>query len=239
MNNSGNKFLKVILGIITLLLCLLFIGLIIFDFEEIDNSVEAENISPKMVTKTVTTYTVTTTVTTTSTVMTLTAPTTTVTDVTSEIIPEDEEEPVEVFFEPVEEVEEYEEDYEEEVEYDYSYSGLTDEEYRMYVLAVYLESGNQSYECKEAVASVIMNRVNLEEFPDTVYSVLTQDGQFTIDFSCTDVPDSDCYLAVDNVLNYGSVLPSGVKYFFADYCTDSWLWSREVYTTIDNVVFAY
>ena len=238
MNNSGNKFLKVILGIITLLLCLLFIGLIIFDFEEIDNSVEAENISPKMVTTTVTTYTVTTTVTTTSTVMTLTAPTTTVTDVTSEIIPEDEEEPVEVFFEPVEEVEEYE-DYEEEVEYDYSYSGLTDEEYRMYVLAVYLESGNQSYECKEAVASVIMNRVNLEEFPDTVYSVLTQDGQFTIDFSCTDVPDSDCYLAVDNVLNYGSVLPSGVKYFFADYCTDSWLWSREVYTTIDNVVFAY
>ena len=132
-----------------------------------------------------------------------------------------------------------EEDDEEEVEYDYSYSGLTDEEYRMYVLAVYLESGNQSYECKEAVASVIMNRVNLEEFPDTVYSVLTQDGQFTIDFSCTDVPDSDCYLAVDNVLNYGSVLPSGVKYFFADYCTDSWLWSREVYTTIDNVVFAY
>ena len=112
MNNSGNKFLKVILGIITLLLCLLFIGLIIFDFEEIDNSVEAENISPKMVTTTVTTYTVTTTVTTTSTVMTLTAPTTTVTDVTSEIILEDEEEPVEVFFEPVEEVEEYEEDYE-------------------------------------------------------------------------------------------------------------------------------
>ena len=238
MNNSGNKFLKVILGIITLLLCLLFIGLIIFDFEEIDNSVEAENISPKIVTTTVTTYTVTTTVTTTPTVMTLTAPTTTVTDVTSEIILEDEEEPVEVFFEPVEEVEEYE-DYEEEVEYDYSYSGLTDEEYRMYVLAVYLESGNQSYECKEAVASVIMNGVNLEEFPDTVYSVLTQDGQFTIDFSCTDVPDSDCYLAVDNVLNYGSVLPSGVKYFFADYCTDSWLWSREVYTTIDNVVFAY
>ena len=238
MNNSGNKFLKVILGIITLLLCLLFIGLIIFDFEEIDNSVEAENISPKIVTTTVTTYTVTTTVTTTPTVMTLTAPTTTVTDVTSEIILEDEEEPVEVFFEPVEEVEEYE-DYEEEVEYDYSYSGLTDEEYRMYVLAVYLESGNQCYECKEAVASVIMNGVNLEEFPDTVYSVLTQDGQFTIDFSCTDVPDSDCYLAVDNVLNYGSVLPSGVKYFFADYCTDSWLWSREVYTTIDNVVFAY
>lgn len=218
------KVILYICGVLFALMCLVFLGCLYLNFEDIDDHVVAQE-------SVITTHTITTTktVVTTSTLMTLTEPITEVTTVTQEIILEEEEEP------EIEPVEEFEEEY----IVDNTYSELTDEEYRMLVLAVYLESGNQSYSCKEAVASVILNRLNSEEFPDTIYSVLLQEDQFTIDFNQTDIPDSDCYLAVDNVLNYGSVLPNEVKYFFADYCTDEWLWSREVYTIIDNVVFAY
>lgn len=221
------KVVLYICGVLIALLCLVFLGCLYLNFEDIDDLVVAQESA-------VTTHIVTTTKIkiTTSTLMTLTEPVTEVTTATQETtILEEEEEPETSLFEPVEE-------FEEECIVD-TYSGLTDEEYRMLVLAVYLESGNQSYSCKEAVASVILNRLNSDEFPDTIYSVLLQEDQFTIDFSRTDTPDSDCYLAVDNVLSYGSVLPNEVKYFFADYCTDEWLWSREVYTIIDNVIFTY
>lgn len=204
------KVVLYICGVLLALLCLVFLGCLYLNFEDIDDLVVAQESA-------VTTHIVTTTKIkiTTSTLMTLTEPATEVTTATQETILEEEEEPETSLFEPVEE-------FEEECIVD-TYSGLTDEEYRMLVLAVYLESGNQSYSCKEAVASVILNRLNSDEFPDTIYSVLLQEDQFTIDFSRTDIPDSNCYLAVDNVLSYGSALPNEVKYFFADYCTDEWL----------------
>lgn len=40
------------------------------------------------------------------------------------------------------------------------------------------EAGNQSYEGKLAVGSVIMNRVNSSSFPNTIYGVISQTNQF-------------------------------------------------------------
>lgn len=40
------------------------------------------------------------------------------------------------------------------------------------------EAGNQSYECKLGVASVVMNRVRSSRYPNDVYSVIYQPGQF-------------------------------------------------------------
>ncbi|MBR4753712.1 MAG: SH3 domain-containing protein, partial [Lachnospiraceae bacterium] len=40
------------------------------------------------------------------------------------------------------------------------------------------EAGNQSYECKLGVASVVMNRVRSGRYPNDVYSVIYQAGQF-------------------------------------------------------------
>ena len=197
---------------------------------DIVEAVETEVIQPKIRSLTVTTKVTTTTKAT----MTTATSTTEVTTTFEEIITEVVEEPVYDLVEPTEEVIEEPT----EVFYNNTY-GITNEEYRMFVLAVYLESGNQSYECKQAVASVIMNRVYLDIFPNSVYEVLTQEGQFTIDFSRTDTPDPDCYKAVDSVLSNGSALPIDVKYFFATYCNDSWLWSRPIHTTIGDVVFAY
>lgn len=182
-----------------------------------------------------TTYTTTTTsITTTSTEMSLTSPTTEVTTTCTEIIPDEVEEPKN---DPVEPENDYAES--EEVEEEVSYSGITQQEYDMLVLTVYLEAGNQTLDCKKAVASVVLNRVNHSDFPSTVYSVLTQENQFTINFNRTDTPGAECYEAVDSVLEYGSILPPDVLYFFADYCNNSWPWSREQYIKYGNTIFAY
>lgn len=183
-----------------------------------------------------TTYTTTTTsVTTTSMETSLTSPTTEVTTTCTEIIPDEVEEPKNDLVEPVNDYVEFEEVKTEEVKY----NGITQQEYDMLVLTVYLEAGNQTLDCKKAVASVVLNRVNHSDFPSTVYSVLTQENQFTINFNRTDTPGAECYEAVDSVLEYGSILPPDVFYFFADYCNNSWLWSREQYIKYGNTIFAY
>jgi uncharacterized protein YgiM (DUF1202 family) len=43
---------------------------------------------------------------------------------------------------------------------------------------VMCEAGNQSYECKLGIASVVMNRVRSGRYPNTIYGVLYQRGQF-------------------------------------------------------------
>lgn len=183
-----------------------------------------------------TTHIITTTsITTTSTETSLTSPTTTITTTCTEIISDEVEEPKNDPVEPENDYAEFEEVGTEEVEY----NGITQQEYDMLVLTVYLEAGNQTLDCKKAVASVVLNRVNHSDFPSTVYSVLTQENQFTINFNRTDTPEAECYEAVDSVLEYGSILPPDVLYFFADYCNNSWLWSREQYIKYGNTIFAY
>ena len=57
---------------------------------------------------------------------------------------------------------------------------LTDYEYIMLCNAVAYEAGSDWIPTSEKakVAEVIMNRVNSSDFPDTIYDVLTQEGQF-------------------------------------------------------------
>ena len=52
----------------------------------------------------------------------------------------------------------------------------------MEVLAqlVEAEAGNQSFEGKCLVVDVILNRVESDEFPDTISEVIFQDGQFSV-----------------------------------------------------------
>lgn len=43
---------------------------------------------------------------------------------------------------------------------------------------IYCEADGKSYDCKLAVASVVMNRLNSSKYPNTIAGVLTQKGQF-------------------------------------------------------------
>lgn len=242
------RFIEMFLTIVILIFsgaCLVFgVCAISEDFNEVENvevTYPQDSRYSRILSTTSTTEVITTTYTTTSTSVTttsmetsLTSPTTEVTTTCTEIIPDEVEEPKNDLVEP-------ENDYaeSEEVEEEVSYRRITQQEYDMLVLTVYLEAGNQTLDCKKAVASVVLNRVNHSDFPNTVYSVLTQENQFTINFNRTDTPGAECYEAVDSVLEYGSILPPDVLYFFADYCNNSWLWSREQYIKYGNTIFAY
>lgn len=211
------------------------------DYAAIEN-VNLEIVSTEVTTaNTAVTQTFTSTFTTTSTVMTSTATTIPTTAPTGEIILDSyiksENDPVE----PISTYREIQVDevIEPEVVETTTFSGVTEDEYRLLVLTVYHEAGNQSLDGKKNVASLVMNRVNLEAFPNSVYSVLTQPGQFPIDFSSVGTPNSECYTAVDYVLTYGSTLPIDVKYFHDTSCTNSWALSRQVYCQVGDLVFTY
>ena len=48
---------------------------------------------------------------------------------------------------------------------------------------IYCEAGNQPYEGQVAVGAVVMNRVASSSFPNSVYEVINQSGQFTPSYS--------------------------------------------------------
>lgn len=78
---------------------------------------------------------------------------------------------------------------------------------------VQAEAGYCEREMIEGVASVIVNRVNDDRFPDTVYGVVSQSGQYST-FSTIDsqVPTDDVIDVCIDVLENGSKFPPNVIY---------------------------
>ena len=59
-------------------------------------------------------------------------------------------------------------------------TSITLEEFRLICTTVYCEAGNQSIETQIMVALTILNRLNSEEFPNTVREVIYQDEQYAV-----------------------------------------------------------
>ena len=83
---------------------------------------------------------------------------------------------------------------------------------------IYCEAGNQSYEGMVAVGAVVMNRVYSPSFPNTIYDVIYQSGQFTPAYSgalssalANGVP-SVCYTAAAAAIS-GENPVGGALYF--------------------------
>ena len=57
---------------------------------------------------------------------------------------------------------------------------ITLDEFRLMCTTVYCEAGNQSIETQIMVALTILNRLNSEEFPNTVREVIYQDEQYAV-----------------------------------------------------------
>lgn len=56
---------------------------------------------------------------------------------------------------------------------------LTKEEYKLFVCIVYAEAGGENYECQLGVANVILNRVKMDGWPNTLKGVIYQKQQFS------------------------------------------------------------
>lgn len=57
---------------------------------------------------------------------------------------------------------------------------ITLDEFRLICTTVYCEAGNQSIETQIMVALTILNRLNSEDFPNTVREVIYQDEQYAV-----------------------------------------------------------
>ena len=83
--------------------------------------------------------------------------------------------------------------------------------------------------------SVVLNRVNSDDFPDTLYGVIYQKGQYACvkNGAINKTPNDISYEIAEDLLLNGSVLPENVV-FQAEFTQGS-----GVYTTLGNTYYCY
>lgn len=101
--------------------------------------------------------------------------------------------------------------------------------------ALYHECRDLNDEEQIAVASVIMNRVKSDKFPNTIFEVITQPGQyaFVVDEIIWGEPDERAMKNAEYVYWNGSQIPEKVL-FQAEFIQGSGVWKH-----IDNQYFCY
>lgn len=113
----------------------------------------------------------------------------------------------------------------------------TAEEFDMLCYVVQSEVGDCSDASKIAVANVIINRVKSEQFPDTIYDVLTSPSQFDAIYSYynrSTVPTQNTIDCAARALA-GEDNTNGATYYYApQYCDGSWFESLQFCTEVDG-----
>jgi N-acetylmuramoyl-L-alanine amidase len=113
-----------------------------------------------------------------------------------------------------------------------------------YLLAqiITAEAKGEPYNGKLAVGNVIMNRVNDENFPDTIKGVIFQKGQFqpVSNGSVYNSPSEKALQAAKEVLNGVRIVGNQALYFYnPNTSTSDWIFSRTTIMDIGNHRFAY
>lgn len=105
---------------------------------------------------------------------------------------------------------------------------VTEEERELMAQIVYLEARGEPFEGQQAVAEVILNRVESEDFPGTVEEVICQTDP--LQFASSPLldmaePGAEQYAAVDAALYGYRVLPKDVVFFDTRPLTDN-VWGK-------------
>ena len=89
---------------------------------------------------------------------------------------------------------------------------------------IYAESGNQSLEGKIAVGNVVLNRVHSAKFPNTVYEVIFQRGQFTpvSNGSIHLTPNAESVIAAKLCLDGANTVGNAIYFLNPRYSPNSW-----------------
>lgn len=105
------------------------------------------------------------------------------------------------------------------------------------------EAGNQDFQTKLNVGSVVVNRIASNKYPDTMKEVIYQEGQFDVTFGenpmiDVKVPVEDDYRAAYLCLVRGSYLPKDVLFFYNDDVDNRFSRSREIFVRSGNMIFS-
>lgn len=117
---------------------------------------------------------------------------------------------------------------------------VTDEEKELMARLVHAEAKGESYEGKVAVATVVLNRVDSERFPDTIKEVIYAKNQFSpvADGSINQEPSEEAMHAVNEAIALQEE-GTDATFFYNPKLTDcKWIKALPVIEVIGNHTFA-
>lgn len=103
------------------------------------------------------------------------------------------------------------------------------------------EARGESYEGQVAVAAVILNRIESNDFPNAISQVIFQRNAFTAinDGQYRLLPGSSSYQAVKDAFLGWDPTGGAVYYYNPSLATDKWIFTRTVIKQIGSHTFAY
>lgn len=123
-------------------------------------------------------------------------------------------------------------------------NSITKSDRELMARLVYAEAKGESYAGKVAVATVVLNRVDHPEFPNTVRGVIYEQMGGSYAFSpvqngaINQIADYASKKAVDEALAYRGQGKGSIYFYNPRTSTSKWIFSREVTVVIGNHRFA-
>ncbi len=119
------------------------------------------------------------------------------------------------------------------------YRSYSQQEWYMLAQVVYGEARGESYNGQVAVAAGVLNRMESDDFPDTMYGVVFQKNAFTCvnDGQYYLRPNRTAYQAALDAMHGADPTDGCLYYWNPVTATSSWIWTRSIETTIGNHVF--
>lgn len=120
-----------------------------------------------------------------------------------------------------------------------SSNGFSQNELKLLAQVVHAEGRGEPYTGQVAIASVILNRIESEKFPDTISGIIFQplafeavaDGQIWME------PDETAKKAVMDAVNGWDPSGGALYYFNPERATSKWIWSRPQIKRIGKHIF--
>ncbi|WP_339995885.1 cell wall hydrolase [Priestia aryabhattai] len=105
---------------------------------------------------------------------------------------------------------------------------------------VQAEAKGETYAGKVAVATVVLNRVDSDSFPNSIHDVIYQGTQFTPvqNGEINKAADAEAKKAVNEALAFRGQGKGSLFFFNPDKTSDQWLRQKQVTITIGNHIFA-
>ncbi|GAF13587.1 spore cortex-lytic enzyme [Bacillus sp. JCM 19046] len=124
-------------------------------------------------------------------------------------------------------------------------AAVTSEERELLAQLVHAEAKGESYAGKVAVATVVLNRVDHADYPDTVSEVIyqvTPSGHYAfspvLDGAIHTVPDGEARKAVNEAISARGQGQQSLYFYNPATATSGWVATREQTIVIGNHVFA-
>ncbi|MWV42552.1 spore cortex-lytic enzyme [Paenibacillus sp. HJL G12] len=105
---------------------------------------------------------------------------------------------------------------------------------------IYSEARGESYKGQVAVGAVVMNRIQSDEFPDTIQGVVFQKNAFTAvsDGQFGMKPNRTAYRAAIDAVRGWDPTHNSLYYYNPKTATNKWIWTRARTVNIGRHVFA-